>query len=120
MSEKASRALRRFCLDCQGGHAPSVDACKDVSCIFFSYRLAGSGDVAEKRGAAAPAEPPLRVIRRFCLDCAGSRGEARECDARENCSLWSYRFGVQPATFKRVIARRNRKRAALILPGLSF
>jgi hypothetical protein len=116
MPDKASRALRRFCLDCQGGHVPSVSACKDTSCLLFPYRRR---DVSEGAAENDFASPALRVIRRFCLDCAGNRREVRECDARENCSLWSYRFGVQPATFKRVIARRKKKRGELRLPGLS-
>lgn len=111
MPDKASRALRRFCLDCQGGYVPSVSACKDVSCIFFPYRRPAPE-------AAAPGERPLRLIRRFCLDCAGSRREARECDARERCSLWSFRFGVLPSTFKRVVARWRKRRSELTLPGL--
>jgi len=116
MSDKASRALRRFCLDCQGGHVPSVSACKDASCILFPYRRGNEG--ATENDSASPASPSLRVIRRFCLDCAGSRREVRECDAKESCSLWSYRFGVQPTTFKRVIARRRKRRGELTLPGL--
>ena len=165
MPDKAGRALRRFCLDCQGGHVPSVGACRDDSCILYPYRRLKPPESAvpeacppeprfpescketrpgpdpaasteEKpsaradasgRDEAAPAlassghssaEPALRVIRRFCLNCAGSRAEVRECDARDSCSLWSYRFGVQPATFKRVIARRRKKRIELSLPGL--
>ena len=111
MPEKAARVLRRFCLDCQGGHVPSVSACRDGACLFYSYRRLNLPE-------CVPPEPALRVIRRFCLDCAGSRREVRECDARDSCSLWSYRFGVLPSTFKRVIARRRRKRMELTLPGL--
>ena len=165
MPDKAARALRRFCLDCQGGHVPSVSSCRDGSCILYPYRrlkppASGSPEprppelhdpesgeaalsgpdpaVAAGEQPAAPAdapgpegpvpatassghvsaEPTLRVIRRFCLNCAGSRAEVRECDARDNCSLWSYRFGVLPATFRRVIARRRKKRTELTLPGL--
>jgi hypothetical protein len=116
MPDKASRALRRFCLDCQGGHVPSVSACKDISCLLFPHRRA---EEAAQQGPAALAEPLLRIIRRFCLACAGNRSDVRTCDAREGCSLWSYRFGVLPATFKRVIARRKKMRGTLTLPGLS-
>ena len=96
---------------------PSVIACKDVSCVFFPYRQTVEENAAEKDPAAS-VDPSLRVIRRFCLSCAGSRGEVRECDAGESCSVWSYRFGVLPATFKRVIARRKKKRGELTLPGI--
>lgn len=117
MPDNASRALRRFCLDCQGGHVPSVNTCRDASCIFFPYRRLGEGRGAGTEDVGA-GERALRLIRRFCMSCAGSRREVRECDAKENCSLWSFRFGVLPATFKRVIARRRKKRSELTLPGL--
>lgn len=132
MSHKASKAIRRFCLDCQGGHVPSVRACADVSCVLYPLR---HGDEAEdeREGAVSPAgipapeggEPPqpeadrpVRRIRLFCLGCAGSRKDVRICDAGQDCALWSFRFGVSPATFKRVVARRQRWRTELTLPGL--
>ena len=126
MSHKASKAIRRFCLDCQGGHVPSVRACADVSCVLYPLR---HGDEAEddreegeSPGEDAPAQPetdrPVRRIRLFCLGCAGSRQDVRVCDAGQDCALWSFRFGVSPATFKRVVARRQRWRTELTLPGL--
>ena len=126
MSHKASKAIRRFCLDCQGGHVPSVRACADVSCVLYPLR---HGDEAEeeREGAVpleedAPPQPeadrPVRRIRLFCLGCAGSRQDVRTCDAGQDCALWSFRFGVLPATFKRVVARRQRWRTELTLPGL--
>lgn len=147
MTDKPLRALRRFCLECQGGHPPSVAACRDVDCLLYALRRqpgtpagedaapgdadqdraeTGSGGAAAAPGcdAAAPAGSeggpgrPVRVIRRFCLLCGGSRAEVRACDARDSCPLWSYRFGVLPATFKRVLARQRRVRSELTLPGL--
>ena len=131
MSHKASKAIRRFCLDCQGGHVPSVRVCADAACVLYPLR---HGDEAEERegiaspeGAAAPggdapaqaeADRPVRRIRLFCLGCAGSRQDVRGCDAGQDCALWSFRFGVSPATFKRVVARRQRWRTELTLPGL--
>ena len=126
MSHKASKAIRRFCLDCQGGHVPSVRACADALCVLYPLR---HGDEAEdeREGSASPgenalaeakADRPVRRIRLFCLGCAGSRQEVRACDARQDCALWSFRFGVCPATFKRVVARRQRWRTELTLPGL--
>lgn len=175
MLNKPLRALRRFCLDCQGEDRPSVMACRDEECFFYAWRwLAGEfeggvmaapehgapdlaakaneldpepaagpdnrekarllpatgqdpedGDGAVAQGSAVraeiprfPTENPLRVMRRFCLDCGGNRAEVRHCDAKDSCPLWSYRFGVLPSTFKRVFARRRKTRSALTLPGL--
>lgn len=134
MSDKPLRALRRFCLECQGGHAPSVVACKDVDCFFYALRSpcekaeTPTSDAAPVRceepcaifsqEGACFTERPIRVIRRFCMACGGSRADVRTCDAGDACPLWSYRFGVLPATFKRVLARQRRTRAELSLPGL--
>ena len=38
---------------------------------------------------------PLRVIRRYCLDCAGTSNEVALC-VSTRCSLWAFRFGHRP------------------------
>jgi hypothetical protein len=38
---------------------------------------------------------PLRVIRRYCLDCAGTSNEVALC-VSTGCSLWAFRFGHRP------------------------
>ena len=131
MSNTGRKAIRRFCLDCQGGYAPSVQACADDACVLHPLR---HGRIAvDQEGCPQCALPgldqtallehtddcrPVRLIRLFCLACAGNRREVRTCDAKEVCALWSFRFGVLPATFKRVVARRQRWRMTLTLPGL--
>lgn len=205
------RAIRRFCLDCQGGAAREVRICTDLDCALRVWRMAGArvgelamdasdarppghdalsascgvpalptpGDTMQATmpeavpqtpctptgplqtggtedmaagkasfrcaspvdGAASPsldrngdragfpaecvppgnegeAVPPLRAIRRFCLHCCGFRDAVRGCDARETCALWSYRFGVQPETYRRVRSRFSGPRT-LVLPGFS-
>lgn len=69
-------------------------------------------------GSEGDVVPPLRAIRRFCLHCCGFRDAVRGCDARETCALWSYRFGVQPETYRRVRNRFSGPRT-LALPGFS-
>ena len=40
---------------------------------------------------------PLKAIRAKCLDCSGgSQAEVRNCDI-EDCPLWPYRMGHNPA-----------------------
>ena len=113
MQSKPARALRRFCMDCQGGYSASVQDCQDLSCQLYIYRLCTLQPLPDDAR-------PLRAIRRHCLFCAGSRQDVRACDAREECSLWSYRFGVLPGTFKRVAARRRKKSETLFLPGFQM
>jgi hypothetical protein len=38
---------------------------------------------------------PVKAIRAFCLECAGSRVEVRKCQ-NEKCFLFPYRFGKNP------------------------
>lgn len=38
---KTIRAIRRFCLDCQGGVAREVRLCPDIGCDLYPWRLAG-------------------------------------------------------------------------------
>ncbi len=38
---KTIRAIRRFCLDCQGGVAREVRLCPDRGCGLYAWRLAG-------------------------------------------------------------------------------
>ena len=111
IDREAAKALRRFCLECQGGHAPSVQRCTDKECVLHAFRQCTVDPLPEDAR-------PLRAIRRHCLSCAGSRAEARSCAERAACPLWSYRFGVLPATFRRVSARRRRFKETLTLPGL--
>lgn len=180
MSPNARKAIRRFCLDCQGGHALSVRACADVVCILYPLRhgvgteeaaqggeertpLAIPPSLCPQDGVVPTTEPsdkvsaetprplhsllpfachpasaqagalpsdqaampeqeeasrPARLIRLFCLTCAGNRQDVRVCDAKASCALWSFRFGVSPATFKRVVVRRQLWRSRLSLPGL--
>ena len=45
--------------------------------------------------------PPLKAIRKNCLDCSGGASkEVRNCEAMD-CRLWAYRFGKRPGTAAR-------------------
>ena len=102
-------AARRFCLDCQGASPAAVRQCADTACPLWAWRLPlpAGGEESGESGAHAPSLPReiLRAIRRQCLACAGSRREVRACAAREDCPLWSYRFGVRPRTYREVRRR---------------
>lgn len=107
---KAARAVRRFCLDCQGAAPILVRSCAEESCPLHPWRLPDSPSFLEPYGRV------LRAVRRYCLVCAGERREVRSCDAGASCPLWEYRFGVHPVTYARVAAR-VRAPKALFLPG---
>lgn len=107
----ARKAVRRFCMACQGGSSRQVAACPDVDCALHPYRF----------GEENPDEPgrPVRAVRRFCLVCCGNvRAEVRGCAAREDCALWSFRFGCAPETWHRVKERSSQPKP-LLLPGFS-
>ncbi len=52
---------------------------------------------------------PLKLIRRFCLDCTDGPKSVRFCTAVD-CPLWIYRFGKRP---KRVIREYGKEAAEL-------
>ncbi|MDL2216947.1 hypothetical protein LJB81_04385 [Desulfovibrio sp. OttesenSCG-928-M14] len=39
MADKAQWAIRRFCLECQGGDAQAVADCVDSRCFLYPFRL---------------------------------------------------------------------------------
>lgn len=98
------RAVRHFCLACQGLMAENVSSCPDRDCPLWAWRF----PVNQEENANTlrdKSRQALRAIRRQCMCCAESRHEIRTCSARENCELWSFRFGVRPDTYK-VVRRR--------------
>lgn len=124
------QAVRHFCLECQGNSAKAVQKCVDEACALWPHRLPGSaafaqdfaptsghdpqGELAQQGEPAQKGEPKicqaqrrllLRAVRRYCLSCAASREDVRACAAREQCGLWSYRFGVRPETYRSVRER---------------
>ncbi len=113
------RQIRRFCLDCQGNSSTEVSRCLDEACSLWPWRH-GKSDAQTQNYAnsfvhISKAEEPeklpltqkiaLRVVRKHCFSCAGERKDVRQCTAKDQCPLWSLRFGVYPATYKRVKAR---------------
>lgn len=107
------KAIRRFCLACQGASVQRVTACEDRDCVLYPYRSGEDTPEAQT--------PPVRVIRRFCLICCGNthgeaRAEVRACAARESCALWSFRFGCTPQVWHRMRLRRTAPQP-LLLPG---
>lgn len=41
---------------------------------------------------------PLQAIRKKCLDCCcGQANEVRLCVCKDDCTLWQFRFGHNPA-----------------------
>ncbi|MFV0420920.1 restriction endonuclease [Oleidesulfovibrio sp.] len=109
---KPIKAIRRFCVACQGGSSGMVRGCEDASCILYPFRNGEEPEDAERSC--------VQTIRRHCFECSGGeRAEIRRCAAREDCALWSFRFGCSPETWHRV---RNRKKGAkaLLLPGITL
>jgi len=50
--------------------------------------------------------PPLKAIRKHCLECVGNcRDDVRTCTGTD-CLLWPYRFGTNP--FRKTMAEAER------------
>lgn len=92
--------VRQFCLDCQGGQESFVAGCEDSGCAFFVHRLSVRENTITHMAAGNEQRQCLRAIRRFCLCCAGGRGEVRSCGGES-------RFGVMPKTYERISRRMH-------------
>ena len=105
-----NKAIRKFCIACQGGSSKRVEECEDGTCLFFNYR---NGTEPEET-----LRSNVQQIRQYCLMCSDNdRSEVRSCSARTDCALWSFRFGCTPKTWTRVKQRVNQPKK-LLLPGL--
>ncbi len=104
------RQIRRFCMQCQGNSSAQVMACTDKDCALWTCRHGHSQNVEDDPNILSSStstlqRSALRIVRRHCLRCAENRTDVRACTARDDCPLWSLRFGVYPATVKRVRKR---------------
>ena len=103
----ALEAIRKFCLQCQGGVSANVTECQHTACPFYAYRL----------GVALPAgkHRPLKTIRAYCVEeCqAGNQGQVDDCQgdtaAAGPCPAFPFRFGKSPNV---AAGTREKRRAA--------
>ena len=58
-----------------------------------------------------PITTPLRAIRAYCLDCAGTSNEVKLCPV-EKCVLHEWRFGHNPFAKKREMTEEQRAAVA--------
>ncbi len=110
------RQIRRFCMQCQGNSSSEVNACTDALCILWSWRQSNNinNDLQKPLAVGTTHRLALRSVRRHCLHCAENTSDVRACTAKNECPLWSLRFGVYPTTYKRVIKRLSQpKRLSL-------
>ncbi len=104
------RQIRRFCMQCQGNSSAEVRNCKDDACILWLWREAYTQNEQDSLLEQSDNKQrlALRQVRRHCLTCAEHRTDVRACTAKEDCPLWSLRFGVYPTTYRRVKERCTR------------
>ena len=103
----ALEAIRKFCLQCQGGVSANVTECQYAACPFYAYRL----------GVALPAgkHRPLKTIRAYCVEeCqAGNQGQVDDCQgdtaAAGPCPAFPFRMGKSPNV---TAGTREKRRAA--------
>ena len=82
------KAIRKNCLECQGGSSDMVRTCPTTQCELHAYRFGQRPENINPR--------PLKAIRRFCVDCVGGQtAEIKRCTGP--CFLWHYRMGHNPA-----------------------
>lgn len=88
------KAIRKQCLHCMGGSFRLVSECPDVDCPLYPYRFGRLQPGISGR--------TIRIIRQYCLGCAGSAHEVKTCQGNEiylgnePCVLWPFRLGKNP------------------------
>ena len=129
--KRCRQAIRSFCLECQGRLSCAVEACEDHDCKLYPFRkLATENTLLPKKMLDEKAEKmpektaekmehkPLRAVRQHCLICCGGeRDEVRNCAAGKTCTLWPFRFGVNPVIYRKV-KEKWRGPKHYTLPGL--
>ena len=100
------QAIRTTCLLCQGGGRKLVAECCEITCPLHPYRM---GSIPENTAPALP-----KIIRKFCLRCAGCAADANACKggtpvgSMDPCALYPYRRGRMPAK-KQARKKMNKK-----------
>lgn len=81
MTMTPGEAIRKQCVECNGGNFAEVHLCDaGKQCTFHKYRL-GRG------------RPSVKLMRKFCMECmCNSYDAVRECST-EDCTIHPYRFG---------------------------
>lgn len=95
------KAIRKFCLDCEGGNPDGVVDCLNRECPFHPYRSGKRTDAPKGRPAL------VRVIKGYCHEycqAGAGRQEVMTCagnvpaipEAMPPCPLYPFRLGVNP------------------------
>lgn len=92
------KAIRAFCLQCEGGSYAGVADCLDPDCPVREYRFG--------KPPASGKSRPLATVKKYCLDyCQGgsSRDEVVNCQGDkpllksfEPCPFFPFRLGRNP------------------------
>ena len=89
------KAVRTFCVECQGDSFPAVTECRDLACPFYAYR----------HGTPPEGQPhkPLRGIKTYCSNFClpdGGRDAVLACQGDKAlsgpCPVFPFRLGVNP------------------------
>lgn len=108
---KITKAIRRRCVYCSETLSDARN-CTITHCSLHPYRMGKN----PFHGKVKPGNylPPLKAIRRYCLECAGgSPSEVRECGgAGADCDIYDFRFGDNPhaSDAKREAGRKSMQR----------
>ena len=95
MRRSPLKAIRVFCVECQGGSFQSVIDCHDMRCPLYEYRHGIALEAGLHR--------PLRAIKMYCFDhCQAGmcRNVVENCQGNMAfvgpCPLFPFRLGVNP------------------------
>ena len=76
------KALRKYCLWCCNDSFSEIKLCPATECLFYNFRD------GHKHGLSFS----IKIIRKKCLDCAGTSDEVKVCEHKD-CPLYIYNKG---------------------------
>lgn len=89
------KAIRTFCIECQGESFQAVTECADAACPFYPYRHGTPPEGARHQ--------PMKAIKQYCLNncqCGAGRQDVVECQGDKAvlgpCPVFPFRLGVNP------------------------
>ena len=111
------KAIRVFCIECQGDSFHAVVECRDTACQFYAYR----------KGAPPARQPhkPMKAIKTHCFDnCQAGTGYQEVLHCRGDtafagsCPVFPFRLGVNPNVTP--ATREKRRQRALLRDPLGI
>jgi hypothetical protein len=112
------KAIRVFCVECQGDSFQGVSECADTACPFREYRSGKALEAGQHR--------PLGAVRRYCHEycqAGAGRAEVLSCqgdkplDGGPGCPVFPFRLGKNPNISEETRKKARQRELAKLVEG---